>query len=484
MSEHSVAHGGDDGSASAPARELADLPGPPRWPVVGNLLQVRMAGLHHALESWSRQYGPLWRFAIGRHLSLVIADHQLFAAVLRERPDTFCRPLASGRIVAELGFAPGLFSANGELWQRQRRMVMAAFDPGHVQAYLSTLHRVNGRLHRRWQAAARREQAIVLQTDLTRFTVDAIAGLAFGSDVNTLESDGDVIQRHLDRIFPALQRRALAVFPYWRYIRLPRDRAIDNATSEVRQAIAGFIGDARARMTAEPARREQPANLLEALIVAAEEPGSGLADADVAGNVLTMLLAGEDTTAHTLSWMIDLLWRHPEALARVRDEVRDKVRAPLAPTLAELASCAWLEACAHETMRLKPVAPLQTAQVVKPTTVGGVRLRPGVVIWGVMRHDTLDDRHFTDARRFLPERWLDGGPIAQHAASPRRVSMPFGAGPRVCPGRHLAMVEMKMVITMLVGCFDVLDVSAPGGGETEERLSFTMAPVGLRMRVR
>jgi cytochrome P450 len=95
----------------------------------------------------------------------------------------------------------------------------------------------------------------------------------------------------------------------------------------VNGAIRDFIAQARQRLQ-DPVRRAVPQNLLEAMLVAADAPGSGMSDDDVVGNVFTMLLAGEDTTATSLSWMIYLLARHPQGLARARDEV-DRVMGPM-----------------------------------------------------------------------------------------------------------------------------------------------------------
>ena len=101
-----------------------------------------------------------------------------------------------------------------------------------------------------------------------------------------------------------------------------------------------------------------------------------------------------------------------------------------------------------------------------------------------MRHDALDARHFPDPTAFLPERWLAREPHAPSATSARRVSMPFGAGPRVCPGRYLALTEMKMALAMLLSSFDIVAVETANGREAEEHLAFTMGPAGLRMRLR
>jgi hypothetical protein len=142
-------------------------------------------------------------------------------------------------------------------------------------------------------------------------------------EVNTLESDGDVIQQHLDKIFPALFRRILAPVRYWRYVRLPADRALDRSVLAVKIAIEGFIAQARERIRQEPDRREHPRNLLEAMIAASDLADSGVTDREVAGNVLTMLLAGEDTTANTLAWMAERLARHPDALEQCHRDALD-----------------------------------------------------------------------------------------------------------------------------------------------------------------
>jgi len=221
------------------------------------------------------------------------------------------------------------------------------------------------------------------------------------------------------------------------------------------------------------------------MIAARDIEGSGLHDADVAGNVLTMLLAGEDTTANTLAWMIYLLSRHPEAMRRARDDVHAVIGAQALPTQHEqLSALPFVEACAHETMRLKPVAPILIIQAARDSVVADIRIPAGQLVMLLMRPAATDERHFPDAQTFDPARWLADGAPGRAASSAKRVAMPFGAGPRLCPGRYLAMQEMKMVIAMLLGGFEIERVGTPDGGEPREHLSFTMVPTGLRMRLR
>ena len=467
--------------AAGPLRRIADLPGPKGWPLVGSLPQIKPPQFHLQLGEWAQQFGRFYKLRLGPRLLLVVADHEAVAQTLRDRPDGFRRTDRLEAIGLEMGLKGGLFGVNGDVWKRQRRMVMAAFDPGHVKAYYPALVKCADRLAGRWERAAMAGADIDLQADLMRFTVDAIAGLAFGTDVNTLESDDDVIQRHLDKIFPKLFTRIIAPLPYWRLFKLPSDRKLDRALVAVNAAIDGFIATARQQLAGDPARREAPQNLLQAMLVAADQPDSGIDDDQVAGNVLTMLLAGEDTTANTLAWCIWLLHEHPQALARATAEARSAMADAGPVTLEHLARVDYIEACMHETMRLKPVAPQLPLQALKDTVLGDVAVPAGTVVINLLRHDSLDDRFIPEARAFKPERWLGEGGLSPGSA--KRISMPFGAGPRICPGRYLALQEMKMVLLTLLTRFDIESVGTADGGEPAERLMFAMAPVGLQMRL-
>ena len=468
-------------------RRAADLPGPRGIPVLGNALQIAPERFHLQLEQWARDHGPFYKLRLGRQLALVVGDHEVVATVLRDRPHGFQRTPRVREVGMEMGLLPSVFGSEGDDWQRQRRMVMASFDPGHVKRYFPALLKVADRLAARWSRAAQADATIDLQADLMRYTVDTIAGLAFGSEVNTLDGDADVIQQHLDKIFPALHRRMFAIVPTWRLVRTAADKRLAHSVAEVRAAVGAFVAQARARMQADPTLRDKPGNLLEAMIAAADLPGSGISDINVAGNVFGMLLAGEDTTANTLAWMIHLLWQNPLALARATEEVRRLLGPPGSPiTLAQMDALDYVEACAHETMRHKPVAPVNSMQALHDTVLGDVQVPAGTQVICLTRRDSVSDAHVPQAALFQPERWLPGptGAAAQMASTAKRTSMPFGAGPRMCPGRYLALLEMKVAIATLLTHFDIASVDTADGQAPVERLAFTMTPVGLRMRLR
>ena len=495
-------------------KTIAELPGPPGWPLVGNTLSIERSQFHLQLEAWQRTYGNMYRLSLGGNTIVVVSDPALIAQALRARPEIFGRTARLARVTAEAGFN-GIFTANGDDWRRQRPLIMASFDPGHNRKYFPSLVKVTQRFAGRWQRAVARQEPIDLQGDLMRFTVDVISGLAFGADINTLEKGDDVIQQHLDQILPTIFKRVLSPIAYWRHFKLPADRAVDAHLLALQQAVNGFIEDARQRLLANPALRDAPENMIEAMIAARDKPGSPLTDADVSGNVLTMLLAGEDTTANTLAWMIYLLHQHPEALARAQAEVRTALGDDTLPTrLEQLENLDFVEACAHETMRLKPVAPILPHQAYKDTELGGVAFPAGTLAIFLLRAGAMHESHFLAPEQFNPNRWLktdandniasaestaagasstagpsapDGSnarPKTPDAISAKRAAMPFGAGPRMCPGRYLALMEIKMAMAMLLGSFEIESVDTPDGAPAREHLAFTMAPLGLRLRLR
>ncbi len=461
-------------------RSMADLSGPRQLPWLGNLHQIDMARMHRTIEAWSVQYGPFFRFRVGRREMLAIADPVAIGSILRDRPDGFRRTTLLETVFREMGIA-GVFAANGAAWHAQRKMVMAAFDTRHIKTYFSLLARVTERLYRRWCSHAARGVAFDLQADLMRFTVDVVAGLAFGVDINTIESDGETIQTHLNQVFPMLNRRLSAPIPYWRWLRLPIDRALDRHLEAVRSAVADLIAKARARLARNPELRASPSNLIEAMIVERESPGAGLTDFDVASNVVTMLLAGEDTTANTLAWLIYLVSKDPAVKTRLNKEaVRVLGEAHVAERLDIASALSFTAATAHETMRMKPVAPIIVLEASAPKVVGGdIAIPAATVIAAVMRSGSMDARYFPRPDSFEPDRWLGEKGSGSPSTSRERISMPFGSGPRICPGRNLALLEISMVTSMLFRNFAITSICTEDGGAVEEWLAFTMAPSKL-----
>jgi cytochrome P450 len=461
----------------APPRTIEDLPGPRGLPLVGNAHQIRAASMHQIAERWSERYGPLYRFDIGRRRLVVIADPDVINVVLRERPDGYRRWSEIESITGEIWGSPGVFAAEGDEWRRARRLAVTALNSNHLQRYFEIVATCTRRLHRRLEPEARAGRPIEIGAALSSFTVDVTSALAFGRDLNTLERGDDGLQEHLHRVFHASNRRLLAPFPYWRYVKLPADRELDRSVAVLRPAVASFMEEARERIAARPELREAPENFLEGMVAAQEKEGT-FDDEEILANVFTLLLAGEDTTSHTMAWTICSLATRPEVQARWAEEARDVLGDDPCPAAYETVErLHYGEGVLREAMRLKSVAPINSAEPLADTELAGIAMPAGTKLLLLTRQAGLRD--LERAPDFVPERWLDDEPLD---APDQKSFLTFGAGPRFCPGRNLAFLEAKTALAMIARNFEVsLD---PTAEPVTELLGFTMSPKNLRVRLR
>ena len=463
-------------AASSARRTLDDLPGPKPLPVLGNILQLEQRRLHIVLEQWAQKYGPLYTYRMGPKRVLGIADPELNEQVLRDRPETYRRASVVEPVFAEMGVS-GVFSAEGIAWRPQRRLAMQALSLRQQREFYASLRMIAGRLRRRWQRLADAGEEVDVVEEMKRFTVDVTTLFVFGHDVNTIERGNDFIQKNLELVFPTFSRRLFALLPTWRWLRMPADRRVDRALAELRTWLGARIGEARERIAADPARAENPANFIEAMLVARDADGRPFSDDVIFGNAMTMLLAGEDTTAFTLAWAIHHLCDAPHAIAKLRAEGRGLLDDENLPSsMDDALRLDYAGAVANEAMRLRPVAPILFLENTRDVVIGDVAVPAGTWFGLLTRPAVLQDARFDSAAEFKPERWLAQTSAAHHDAG---AHMPFGSGPRICPGRSLALLEMKLLLSMLYNSFDIERVNP----DVSELFAFTMTPVGITVRL-
>ncbi|MYI72081.1 MAG: cytochrome P450 [Synechococcus sp. SB0673_bin_10] len=461
-----------------PLTQPRDLPGPYGPPLIGHLFQLSSERSHLTLERWAERYGPLFQIRLGRSRLVVVSDHGAIQRILEQRPQSFRRNRVIEDRFTELGI-DGLFTAEGEDWRRQRRTVVAALGGTRLTGFFPRLKATTARLQRRWEAAGK--QPVDVCHDLTRFTVDVTMQLAFGIDPNTLETPGPVIQQHLEKIGPGLQRRFFTLFPYWRLVRLPPDRALDRAVKELEREVEAVVRATREHMAAHPGHG--PTNFLEAMLVIAEREGSTLTSAELLAHTSQLLLAGEDTTSYTVSWIVHYFTRFPEAFLRVRREVDDLIGPAAALDELEQANrLPFLDAFCNEVMRLKPAAPHMALEALEDTEMLGCRLPKGTKLFVLLRYAATREEHFAGGDRFDPERWLPRPTGNGKQPHNTQAFVPFGAGPRICPGRNLAMLEIRTVLAMLCRNFDLEPVNP--GREVREKMAVVMRPDQLHVRLK
>jgi cytochrome P450 len=437
---------------------------------------MRTRQLHLIVEDWCDRYGPVFRFDLGPRRVVGIGDLDEINAILRDRPDGFRRWRELKETSDETGLS-GVFVAEGDEWRHQRRLAVTALNSNHLQRYFHVVSTACERLLGRLRGAARERRAIDIQQELTSYTVDVTSLLAFGHDLNTLERGDNELQGHIQRVIQISGRRIGMPVAYWRWVRLPADRAADRSLEEIRRAVIAFIEQARERMKARPRLLEAPENFLEGMLAAQQTEG-GFSDEEIIGNTFTMLLAGEDTTAHTIAWTLWFLASRHEHQSRVADEAREILGEHQSPVDYEtIESLGYGEAVLREAMRLKPVAPVFGIEPLADTTVAATRVPAGTKLMLLTRYASLKAIEHGD--HFDPERWLEHG-HTQRGAPDQKSFLAFGAGPRFCPGRNLAFLESKAALAMIARNFKIeLD-----GGPVTELFGFTTGPSGLRVRLR
>lgn len=453
------------------ARTVAELPGPPGVPLLGNVHQLmRRDRLHSTLEAWCDQYGPIIRVKIPGRPMIAIADPDAINAILRERPEGFRRWAEQSRLQDEMGGA-GIFAAEGEDWKRQRRALDAALNARHLQRYYKVISASLERLHRRLSAIAESGQPHDIEELLGSYTVDNTAALVFGHDLNTLEGDND-LHKHTDLIFRMLTRRLGAPVPYWRWFKLPSDRKLDRTLAHMRPVISDFVHQARRRIAERPELLDAPDNVLEGMIAAQHADGR-FTDEEISANVFTLLLAGEETTAHTLGWTIWFLATHRDVQTRAAAEADHALHGRLLPSdPADVDQLPYAEAVMREAIRLKTAVPIQPVEPLTDTTICGTHVPRETRLVLLLRPAGL--RTCEQPQTFEPSLWLGD------SDGPKTLA--FGAGPRFCPGRGLAFLEIKPAIAMIARNFEVtLDES---NGPVTERLNFSMKAQGLSVRLR
>lgn len=456
---------------------LNDLPSPKGLPVVGNFFDLDFSRFHLIVEKWCDELGPAYTFKVGPRRILCLSYPDEINQILRDRPQKFRRRKTFETVITEMGFN-GLFSSEGQDWRRQRKIVAQALNTAHLHRFFPNLQRSTSRLMHRWHDAAEQNLPVDLCKDLMRFTVDVTSELAFGVDVNTIETEGPIIQQHLDKVFPMLGRRVNMPLPIWRWFPSKKDKQLLLALDAISKEINDIIAHCKQRIARNPAILDQPSNFLESIIAAQREFSEALTDQEIYANVLTLLLAGEDTTANTIAWAVNYFIDNPQHLAAARAEIDNVIGDQTLPTaFDQLSQLKFIEAFANETMRLKPVAPLNGLETNETTIIGNISVPKGTPVLALTRHCAIDEQYFTNAASFDPYRWLESRKGANHETA---AFLPFGTGPRFCPGRNLALAEIKMCLAMLCKHFDFdRDEQASA---VKESLAFTMYPSNLTIR--
>jgi len=357
----------------------------------------------------------------------------------------------------------GLLLSEGAFWRRQRAIAAPAFQPKRIAGFVAAIIAETEALAARWQD---RREPFDIAADMTRLTLAIIARTMFSSDVS---GEIETVRRLMDEVI-AQRLDLLDLFGLPRWIPRRHSKGYRAAVKAFDALVARIIAERRSRGT-------DDGDLLSILLAArGPDTGEAMSDKQLRNEILTIFVAGHETTANALSWTWYLLARHPDAEAKLHAELA-RVLGGRAPSSTDLVELQYTRKVFEEAMRLYPPAHTISRMAVREDWIGGVRIPPGaevsISIYVTHRNPTL----WPEPDRFDPERFSPEAVATRH----RFAYLPFGGGPRVCIGNGFAMAEAQVILATLAQRYRLKP--APGC-EVEPIGLLTLRPEhGIRMSV-
>ncbi len=406
-------------------------PGPRGYPILGVLPQLRSNPIATFLDAADR-YGDMVHLKAGPYHGFLLSDPADIKHVLQDNARNYHKSPLYQRLRDSLG--NGLLTSEDSFWLRQRRLAQPAFHRLRLTAMAATMVSCTEQRFERWEHAASSGDTIDLVAEMMTLTQAIIVRTMFSTD---LGATADVV----NRTWPIINRRIGETFWSTKLettLPLPANVRFRHAIGELDAVVYRIIADRR------QSQRDE-ADLLSMFLAARdEETGAGMTDRQLRDEVMTMLLAGHETTSLALSWTYYLLSQHPESERRITDEV-DRVIGDRRPTFADVDHLISMRRVLEESLRLYPPAWGFSRLALGEDEIGGYRVPKGSIVFLIPFVIHRRPKLWPDPKRFDPDRFAP----ERESARPRFAYIPFGGGPRGCIGNQFAMLEAQLIVAMI-----------------------------------
>jgi cytochrome P450 len=333
----------------------------------------------------------------------------------------------------------GLITSEGALWLRQRRLIQPIFHRRSVAAFGALMTDETLAMLERWRPAMEGGEPLDVPVEMARLALDVVTGALFHAHVG---EEPEVIGQAINTIVEDLGYRFEVPFYPPHRVPTPRNRRFRAAMRTVDQAVYAIIAERR--------RDGGDEEDLLALLMGTRDEASGeaMGDRQLRDEVMTLFLAGHETTANALSWALYLISTHPLVEGRLREELDEVLGADRrVPTIGDLPDLTYTKMVVDETLRLYPPAWITNRQAIAEDEILGHRIPAGsfVTLSPYVLHRHPD--YWTHPDTFDPERFVPG----RTDGRPRFAYFPFGGGPRQCIGQSMALVEAQLVLATVLG---------------------------------
>jgi enediyne biosynthesis protein E7 len=404
-------------------------PGPPGHPLIGHLWHVGRDRLG-LMVSAAQQYGDAVRLRMGPKTLYLFNHPDHVKHVLSENHANYRKGL--GQAHARRALGDGLLTSEGALWRRQRRAVQPAFHKDRVASAAEAIVDEAQRMIARWHR--RSPDTVDLVPEMTHLTLGVLGRWLLQVDLGGADRLGDAFEAIQDQAM--FEMTTLNAVPPW--LPLPRQLRFRRARRELDQLVNTLVAE-------RAVDADDGHDLLSRLIATAGEQPGPAARRQLRDELVTLLLAGHETTASTLGWTTYLVERHPEVAGRLRAEAVE-VLGDRPPTYDDLARLTYTTQVVEEAIRLYPPVWMLSRIALGPDEIGGYHIPAGSDVLICLYTLHRNPQFWDDPERFDPERFRPD----RAAERPRYAYLPFGAGPRFCVGSHLGLLEAVLVTAMVM----------------------------------
>jgi cytochrome P450 len=325
----------------------------------------------------------------------------------------------------------GLLISEGKLWRRQRSILAPAFHHKRISEYVNTMVVCTEATMARWRTIT---QPFDVAAEMMALTLNIIARTMFSTDVS---GEVEIVRRLMD-VVVNLRPSIFDILGLPEWVPRLKPMAYRRAIAEFEALVWRLLADRRAKEI-------DQGDLLSMLLTARDpETGEGMSDKQIRDEILTIFLAGHETTAVALSWTWYLLSRHPRVEARLHDEI-GRVLGGRMPNYADLTALKWTRMVIEEALRLYPPAYRIVRTAIGEDRIGGVRVQPGAIIDINSYVTHRNPRLWPAPESFEPERFAPAAVAVRH----RFAYLPFGGGPRICIGNGFAMAEAQIILAAI-----------------------------------
>uniref|UniRef100_A0A803Q445 Uncharacterized protein n=1 Tax=Cannabis sativa TaxID=3483 RepID=A0A803Q445_CANSA len=409
------------------------------------------------LFKWMNEYGPIYRLAAGPRNFVVVSDPAIAKHVLRNY-GKYAKGLVAE--VSEFLFGSGFAIAEGPLWTARRRAVVPSLHKKYLSLIVDRVFcKCAERLVEKLKTNALNGTAVNMEENFSQLTLDVIGLSIFNYNFDSLNANSPVIEA----VYTALKEaeaRSTDLLPYWKVKALckiiPRQIKAENAVTIIRETVEELIAKCKEIVEAEGERiddeeyiNDADPSILRFLLASREEVSS----VQLRDDLLSMLVAGHETTASVLTWTMYLLSKDSSSLMKAREEV-DQILQGRPPSYEDVKDLKFLTRCILESMRLYPHPPVLIRRAQVPDLLpGNYKVNAGQDIMISVYNIHHSSKVWERAEEFVPERFDVDGPMPNESNTDFRF-IPFSGGPRKCVGDQFAMLESIVSLAIFLQNFN------------------------------